>query len=67
MARFAAPLSLAPRDLAPRIEALLAASPASAFAMLHALESETLALVERLMPDIETAGWRAGLVAYAGR
>lgn len=67
MARFAAPLSLAPRDLAPRIEALLAASPASAFAMLHALESETLALVERLMPDIETAGWRAGLAAYAGR
>jgi len=53
--RLAASLAQAPAGLAARLDTVLAAPPARAFAELHALEGEVLALVARLQPDIDLA------------
>lgn len=48
----AARLAIAPPALADRIEALLQAPPRQAFAALHALEGEVLALVAQGLPEL---------------
>lgn len=48
-------LALAPADLAQRIEALPGFPPATAFAQLHALEGEVLAIVSAHAPRIDLA------------
>ena len=53
MHRFAEQLRIAPANLADRIETLLAAPLPEAFAMLHALEGEVLALVAEHAPQID--------------
>jgi hypothetical protein len=50
MTRFADGLALVPADLAARVQALLLAPPPSAFAQLHALESEVLELLSAHAP-----------------
>lgn len=53
--RLAAALAIAPPDLAARIDALLSAAPATAFAELHRLEAETLALVALHLPAVDSS------------
>jgi hypothetical protein len=65
MRRLADKLPLAPPRLAERIEALLAAPPREAFAALHALEGEVLALVAREMPSIDLALTHTRRAAFA--
>ncbi len=59
MARLAASLAIAPPALASRIDALLLAAPAIAFAQLHALEGEVLDLVARHAPRVDLAAARS--------
>jgi DNA-binding transcriptional regulator YdaS (Cro superfamily) len=63
-ARLAASLRQAPPDLAARLDAVLAAPPARAFAVLHALEGEVLALVARQHPDIDLAALHRRRAAF---
>jgi hypothetical protein len=58
MHRLADKLELAPPRLAERIESLLAAPPRDAFAALHALEGEVLALVAVHLPEVDIASAR---------
>lgn len=64
MHRFAQNLTISPPNLANRIDALFSAEPARAAAQTEPLVSETLALVEQHMPQIDTSqarariGWR---------
>jgi hypothetical protein len=53
MHRFAATLTLAPAHLADRVEALLVAPLPQAFAQLHALEGEVLALLAAHAPHVD--------------
>jgi hypothetical protein len=53
MHRFTEQLPIAPANLADRVETLLAAPLAEAFAMLYALEGEVLALVAEHAPQID--------------
>lgn len=55
MHRLAARFERTPHDLAARVEALLSAPPAAAFAELFALEGEVLALVSHHAPHIDLA------------
>lgn len=64
MHTLAARLPLAPAALADRIERLLAAAPREAFAELHRLEGELLALVDRELPGVDTAAARRWLATY---
>ena len=57
--RLAASMTLAPPRLAERIDALLEAPPAAAFAALHALEGEVLDLVATHAPEIDLGAVRA--------
>lgn len=66
MRRLAAQLDCAPRDLAARIDALLAAPPREAFAALHALEGEVLAIVAARLPDVDLSALAKRREAYAG-
>jgi hypothetical protein len=65
MQRWCASLALAPTDLAARIEALLLAAPAQAFAQLHALEGEVIELAAAQHPDIDFAALRARRAVFA--
>lgn len=62
--RFIAHLDLAPPNLAERLEATFHLDPATSASLLEELVSETVALVEQQMPQIDTArarqwlGWR---------
>jgi hypothetical protein len=60
---FIATLTLAPDDLADRLETLWALPPAAAAASLHALVSETVALVERELPEVDTSAVRKALAS----
>ena len=60
----AAKLVRAPWALAVRMEALLCAPPAEAFAQLHGLEGEVLALVAQHLPDIDIAPVQARRAAF---
>jgi hypothetical protein len=53
MRAFASQLALSPPDLAQRLEFASGADPAAAFAALHALEGEVLAIVGRCWPDLD--------------
>ena len=53
--RLASQLRLAPVQLSARMDALLAAPPLQAFALLHALEGEVLDLVARHQPEVDLA------------
>lgn len=64
MHRLAASLDLAPDALAERIEALLEAPPAEAFALLHALEGEVVEGVAQRLPDVDLAAVRQRRAAY---
>jgi hypothetical protein len=64
MARLAQRLALAPARLAERIDGLLAAEPATAFAALHALEGEVIELVAREFPDLDLHAVRQRRAAF---
>jgi hypothetical protein len=64
MARFIAKLEQAPQDFGRRIEALLKADAALAFAELHALEGEVLELVAQRWPDLDLAAVRERRSAF---
>jgi hypothetical protein len=65
MTRLADQLAIAPPHLAARIDSLLAAPLAAAFAELHALEGEVLDLVAARWPDIDLASVRQRRAAFA--
>ena len=64
MHRFIDQMSIAPENLANRIEALFSTDPSSAVTQLEKLVKETVELVEQRMPEIDTTpvekwiGWR---------
>jgi hypothetical protein len=58
MRAFIAQMTIAPPHLSERLEALLAAEPRPAAALLEALVRETVALVEREMPQVDTSAAR---------
>lgn len=66
MQRLAEQLDRAPHDLAARIEALLAAPAREAFAALHALEGEVLAIVAERLPDIDLSVVQRSRAGYVG-
>jgi hypothetical protein len=61
MRRFVAAMGIAPAALADRIEAMLVAEPAAAIAALERLVGEVVDLVERHMPEADTAAVRRAL------
>jgi hypothetical protein len=61
MHSFAAQLTLAPPRLAERIDGLFGLGPRRAIGELEALAAETIALVEREMPQVDTSRVRARL------
>ncbi len=61
MQKFIAQLPLTPPDLATRIELLFAADRPTAIQQLEALTSETVALVEQHMPQVDTSRLRQRL------
>ncbi|MES2960455.1 MAG: hypothetical protein V4792_19870 [Pseudomonadota bacterium] len=65
MHRLASLLGVAPPALAERIEALLAAPPPEAFALLHRLEGEVLDLVVARWPDLDLGEVRKRRAAFA--
>jgi hypothetical protein len=64
MHKLAAQFTIAPPDLAARIDALLQAPLPQAFDQLHALEGEVLALVAAHMPAVDVAPALARHAAY---
>lgn len=64
MHRFVAALTLAPPDFAARLEALLLAPPAEAFAALHALEGEVIDLALAQWPALDVATLRTRRAAF---
>lgn len=65
MRRFVERMSIAPADLAARLEdSLRAASPAASFAGVHALEAEVIELVARRWPDLDLAPTRERHAAF---
>jgi hypothetical protein len=60
----AAKLVHAPSALAARMDALLCAPPADAFAQLHVLEGEVLALVAQHLPDVDIGPVQARRAAF---
>ncbi|HUL64786.1 MAG TPA: hypothetical protein VLW55_09235 [Burkholderiaceae bacterium] len=65
MRQVAAKLSIAPPNLAERIDALLAVPPRAAFDALHELEGEVLDLVARHVPDVDLEPARKRWAAYS--
>lgn len=63
--RLATTLVISPPSLAERMEALLAAPPREAFAVLHALEGEVLDRVAVHRPDVDLDAARKRWAAYA--
>jgi hypothetical protein len=64
MRRVIAKLSTAPSDLAARMERVLTAPPAIAFAALHGLEGEVLALVAQHHRDLDMSALHARRAAF---
>ena len=60
---FIATLDRAPDNLADRLDALWASSPAEAARSLHSLVSETVALVEGDLPEVDTSAVRKALAS----
>jgi hypothetical protein len=60
---FIATLDVAPPDLATRLDALWAAAPADAARALRELVSDTVALVERHLPEVDTSTVRKALTS----
>ncbi len=60
---FIATLDIAPPDLADRLEHLWTVPASEAAQTLHGLVSETVALVERELPDVDTAAARKSLAS----
>ncbi len=64
MHHFIEQMNIAPTELANRLEALFHTDATTATMQLEALASETVALIEQHMPEIDTAplkkriGWR---------
>jgi predicted nucleotidyltransferase len=52
---YVARMTIAPSDLAARLKRVLQAEPLAAVAMLRAVIEETFALIERHMPEVDTA------------
>lgn len=65
MHRFVAGLAIAPDRFAERLEALLVAPPADAFARLHALEGEVINLALAQWPALDLAALQARRAAFA--
>ena len=59
MRRFLEPMSIAPRDVADRIEDLFRQDMAQALPSLKSLVEETVALVETHLPEVDTAAVRS--------
>lgn len=62
--KLAMSLVVAPLALADRMDALLNAPPAVAFARLHALETEVLALIDQQLPAVATQSARERLKLF---
>lgn len=65
MRRFVSKMAIAPPDFASRIEHALQADMAAAFAELHALEGEVIALVAQRWPDLDLGAVRERHAAFA--
>lgn len=64
MQRFVGRMTIAPADLAARLERSLQAEPQAAFAALHALEGEVIGLVARRWPGLDLAPTRERHAAF---
>jgi hypothetical protein len=60
---FIATLNVAPPDLADRLDGLWTVTPAEAARALHGLVSDTVALVERELPGVDTSAARKALAS----
>jgi hypothetical protein len=61
--RFVGQMRVAPPDIAERLDGLFAAEPPAAIAALERLVAETVAIVEREMPEVDTSPVRKELGA----